>query len=685
MKTKRNTAKFLCNFIAIVICVVCVCCGTLSAADAGAFPILVGNHRESISLDGEWEYALEQSSDGQLPAALPDGLVFDQTVVLPSFSVSADDNARVWYRKAFQLANLPSEAVTLDFGSDSDAFAVYVNGQLAGQNIAPLLVRGDNTVVLLQDGQTDQNITDSVQMRFSSSPVIGDIAYAANPENGVVSFTVELFNPGNADLKTSLSITIKDQNGVVKGTLSLADISVPAGNSIQINADPITLKDFTADQRWSAAHPYCYTAEISSFGDSCQISFAVRDDALFGTEGYRYGPDLSVRNFLENEKAASYVWNAEWITKVLKLWKEYNWTVVAYRDGVLPSIWQELALQEGILLVDKNGDTSWAASQDALWGSEINLVTKAEELLRADPNAVVLPILGEAGDALYNEIPALQGLSAMRLKAVFSGKTAVSDSTPTPAGTEPEGNAFVAFFRGIIKYFKDMIQKTFIRDKRYKLFLNGLGNTLLVAVASTGFGVLIGMIIAIIKVWNHQMLLSRKRNLLLYILNAIAETYTTIIRGTPVVVQLLITYNVIFVFSDKAVLIGIFAFSINSGAYVSEIIRAGINSVDKGQTEAGRSLGLSQVTTMKSIVMPQAFKNILPALGNEFISVLKETSVIGYLGVIDLTRAGELVRSRTADAFFTLIFVAVVYLILVFGLSAVFKRFERRLNKSDRN
>lgn len=188
-----------------------------------------------------------------------------------------------------------------------------------------------------------------------------------------------------------------------------------------------------------------------------------------------------------------------------------------------------------------------------------------------------------------------------------------------------------------------MIDKTFIRDNRYKLFLEGLGNTLLVAVASTGFGVIIGMLIAIVKVWNHQTILAKKRNPVLRFLNFIAEFYTTVIRGTPVVVQLLITYNVIFVFSDRAVLIGIFAFSINSGAYVSEIIRAGINSVDKGQTEAGRSLGLSQVTTMKSIVLPQAFKNILPALGNEFIAVLKETSVIGYLGVIDLTRAGELV------------------------------------------
>lgn len=233
----------------------------------------------------------------------------------------------------------------------------------------------------------------------------------------------------------------------------------------------------------------------------------------------------------------------------------------------------------------------------------------------------------------------------------------------------------------IINYLTEMFEKTFIRDDRYKLFLEGFKNTLVIAVFATLIGVLIGLIVAIIKVWHKQY----PKNVFLKILNFIAEVYTTIIRGTPVVVQLMISYFIIFAFSDQAVLVGIIAFSFNSGAYVSEIIRAGINAVDKGQTEAGRSLGLSQLTTMKSIVLPQAFKNILPALGNEFIAILKETSVIGYLGVVDLTKAGEMVRSRTADAFFSLIFVAIVYLILVLGLSALFKALERRLSKSDRS
>ena len=160
--------------------------------------------------------------------------------------------------------------------------------------------------------------------------------------------------------------------------------------------------------------------------------------------------------------------------------------------------------------------------------------------------------------------------------------------------------------------------------------------------------------------------------------------YTTIIRGTPIVVQLLITYNIIFALSTRAVAIGIMGFGINSGAYVAEIMRGGINAVDIGQTEAGRSLGLSSATTMKSIVLPQAIKNVLPAIGNEFIALLKETSVIGFLGVIDLTKAAERVISRTANVYFPYLSIAAIYLILVYGLNYLFKRLERRLAKSDR-
>ena len=228
-----------------------------------------------------------------------------------------------------------------------------------------------------------------------------------------------------------------------------------------------------------------------------------------------------------------------------------------------------------------------------------------------------------------------------------------------------------------MNFIVEGFEKTFIREDRYKMFIEGLGNTLMVALFATLIGVLIGAIIAIIKTLHKQ---SNK----LKILNAIAEIYTTIIRGTPVVVQLLIMYNIIFVWSDNAVLIGIIGFGINSGAYVAEIIRAGINAVDVGQTEAGRSLGLSRGMTMRSIVLPQAIKNVLPAIGNEFISLLKETSVIGFLGVIDLTKAAERVISRTADVYFPYITIALVYLGIVYLLNYFVKKLEKRLAKSDR-
>lgn len=219
--------------------------------------------------------------------------------------------------------------------------------------------------------------------------------------------------------------------------------------------------------------------------------------------------------------------------------------------------------------------------------------------------------------------------------------------------------------------------KTFIAEDRYKMFLNGFWNTIQIAFVATLIGVAIGAIVAIIRVFHKQ---TGK----LFILDKICEIYTTVIRGTPVVVQLLITYNIIFAWSTQAVLIGMIGFGLNSGAYVAEIMRGGINAVDIGQTEAGRSLGLSSFTTMKSIVLPQAIKNVLPAIGNEFISLLKETSVIGFLGVIDLTKAAERVISRTMDVYFPYISIALVYLAVVYGLNYLLKLLERRLAKSDR-
>ena len=218
--------------------------------------------------------------------------------------------------------------------------------------------------------------------------------------------------------------------------------------------------------------------------------------------------------------------------------------------------------------------------------------------------------------------------------------------------------------------------KNLINDNRWEMFLDGLKNTLLIAATATVLGIIIGALVAIVKTITAQ---TGK----LKILSFLCDIYTTVIRGTPIVVQLLLMYNVIFVWSTQPVMVGILGFGINSGAYVSEIMRAGINAVDKGQMEAGRSLGLSNGQTMNSIILPQALKNVLPALGNEFIALLKETSVIGFLGVIDLTKAAERVISRTADVYFPYIFIALIYLALVYGMSYLFKKMEKRLAKSD--
>lgn len=220
--------------------------------------------------------------------------------------------------------------------------------------------------------------------------------------------------------------------------------------------------------------------------------------------------------------------------------------------------------------------------------------------------------------------------------------------------------------------------KTFMVDARYQLFLTGLKNTITIAFFATLIGTLIGLIVAIIRY-------SAKNNKKLYFFDLLCNIYVSIIRGTPVVVQLLIMYYTIFANIDNSVFIAIMTFGINSGAYVAEIARAGIESVDKGQMEAGLSLGLNSSKTMLFIIMPQAIKNILPALGNEFIALLKETSVVGFVPVIDLTNAGNLVRSRTYLPFFSLYTVALGYLIMVLGLGSMQKRLERRLSQSDRN
>lgn len=222
----------------------------------------------------------------------------------------------------------------------------------------------------------------------------------------------------------------------------------------------------------------------------------------------------------------------------------------------------------------------------------------------------------------------------------------------------------------------EKLYDTFIVDNNYMMLLKGFGNTLLITLCALLIGVVIGGIIAIAKYYADG---NRK----LKVISWICDIYTTVIRGVPVTVLLMIFYFIIIVSDTNGITTAIVAFGINSGAYMAELIRGGINAVDKGQMEAARSLGLSKGQAMAKIILPQAVKNILPAIGNECIALLKETSVAGYVTVVDLTRAANLIRTNTNDAVNPLIVLALIYLIVVVGMTRLLAILERRLGKSD--
>ena len=238
-------------------------------------------------------------------------------------------------------------------------------------------------------------------------------------------------------------------------------------------------------------------------------------------------------------------------------------------------------------------------------------------------------------------------------------------------------NTFVTDFRFV-----------FIQDDRWKSLFQGLGNTLVITFFAVMIGIVLGAIVATVRTTydknNGDM---KKRNpvgfYILSIANVICKLYLTVIRGTPVVVQLMIAYFIIFATSNNSTAVAVFAFGINSGAYVAEIVRAGILAVDKGQMEAGRSLGLNKFQTMRYIIIPQAFKSILPPLGNEFIVLIKETSIVGYVGMSDLTRVANQMTSKLFDVFTPLLGIAFIYFVLTKVLSILLAKLERRLRKSD--
>lgn len=221
----------------------------------------------------------------------------------------------------------------------------------------------------------------------------------------------------------------------------------------------------------------------------------------------------------------------------------------------------------------------------------------------------------------------------------------------------------------------ETLHNTFIVDNRYQMLIDGLGVTLIITLGALIIGIIIGSIIAIAKYFCDD-------NKQLYFISWICDLYTTVIRGIPVTVLLLVFFFVILVSAD-GITVAIIAFGINSGAYMAELIRSGLNAVDKGQMEAARSLGLSKGQAMRKIILPQAIKNILPAIGNECIALLKETSVAGYVAIVDLTKAATNIRNTTFDAVNPLIALALVYLFLVVVMTKLLAVFERRLRKSD--
>jgi len=238
-----------------------------------------------------------------------------------------------------------------------------------------------------------------------------------------------------------------------------------------------------------------------------------------------------------------------------------------------------------------------------------------------------------------------------------------------------------------LQKLRDEFYLNFIDDDRYTYIFKGLLVTLEVTFFAVLLGIALGIIVAIIRSTYDKLAVNMRKGLgmaILKLLNAIAKLYLTVIRGTPVVVQLMIAYFIIFASSNNKVLVAVLAFGFNSGAYVAEIVRSGIMSIDNGQFEAGRSLGFNYIQTMIYIIVPQAFKNILPALANEFIVLIKETSVSGYVGLQDMTKGGDIIRSRTYSAFMPLIAVALIYLVIVLFFSKLVSILERRLRNSER-
>jgi len=246
---------------------------------------------------------------------------------------------------------------------------------------------------------------------------------------------------------------------------------------------------------------------------------------------------------------------------------------------------------------------------------------------------------------------------------------------------------FTLWAVGVWENFCRQFYSAFIEDNRWTYITTGLQNTLIVTFFALLLGVVLGVVVALLRSTWDQSIRHRPKSFsrgVFRFVNGLCKVYLTVIRGTPVVVQIMIIFFVIMASSQNKILAGVIAFGINSGAYVAEIVRGGIMSIDPGQMEAGRSLGFGYVPTMRYIVLPQAFKNVLPALANEFIVLLKETAVAGYVGLTDLTRGAGIIRGLTYQSFLPLIAVALIYLVMVIFFTWLVGKLERRLSSNVR-
>ena len=302
-------------------------------------------------------------------------------------------------------------------------------------------------------------------------------------------------------------------------------------------------------------------------------------------------------------------------------------------------------------------------------------------------------INGQTGLFHYEENGAEQTLTFYMDSPYEDARIAVTVTMPSDAGKTRDD--LTAILASAVEKITPGVQmsklaadfkQNFIDDDRYQFLWNGLLVTLEITLFAVLLGIAIGVVIATVRsTWdqNRETMHKGLGKGLLSVGNKICEIYLTVIRGTPVVIQLMIMYFIVFASSRNSRLIAILSFGINSGAYVAEIIRGGIMSIDHGQLEAGRSLGFNYVQTMGYIIIPQALKNVLPALANEFIVLLKETSVVGYVAEVDLTKAGDIIRGTTHSAFMPLLAVAAIYLVMVMFFTWLVGKLERRLRNSD--